>query len=144
MAEGSDPEAVGVRYPCSSPIRSGVPVPLLNRAIRIACSFALALSLMFVGAPPASAQPQSIVVAFSPVPYSLPSGADTDVPLSYNLPQGATWVSLALRLNDSKGKTIVYQSTWIGPQDPSARIDSVPSTTETSRMPLRFAEVTRQ
>ncbi len=101
-------------------------MPLLNRAIRIACSFALALSLTLVGAPAASAQPQSIVVAFSPVPYSLPSGADTDVPLSYNLPQGATWVSLALRLNDSTGKTIVYQSTWIGPQDPSTRIDSVP------------------
>lgn len=109
-------------------------MPLLNRAIRVACSFALALSLTFVGAQPASAQPQSIIVAFSPVPYSFPSGADAEVPLSYNLPQGATWVSLALRLNDSKGKTIVYQSTWIGPQDPSARIDSVPLPLDTENI----------
>lgn len=109
-------------------------MPLFNRAIRVACTFVLALSLVFVVAPAAKAQPQSIVVAFSPVPYSLPAGADAGISLSYNLPQGATWVSLALRLNDARGRTIIYQSTWIGPQDPSARIDSIPLPLDTQNI----------
>lgn len=69
--------------------------------------------------------PGDLGLSFSPVPYSFSAGTDVDVALTYPLPQGADWVSLELRLLDTQGRTVLYSSTWVGPQDPTTRTDAV-------------------